>query len=195
MTNRLRAEYTELLDGHLPTGPALLVAGGRHIDPGVVTDLGPALHQLPDRNPGTGRRGNRDDRGPVLTSRSVLAWLTAGHGTLIVDALPYGVLPEAAVADLVTHLARAGHHERADALLTDLGVLGVRMPGSAKAGLEVPGRRYHAVRTVGSHRPGTGRTRRGDRLRRPLGRAHRVPEVDLVSRRLTRESTHNWRDS
>jgi bifunctional DNA-binding transcriptional regulator/antitoxin component of YhaV-PrlF toxin-antitoxin module len=132
VTNRLRAEYTELLDGHLPAGPALLFAGGRPVDPDDVTDLGPALHQLPDRDPGTGRRVYRDDRGPVLTSRAVLAWLTAGHGSLIADALPYGVLPEAAVTDLITALARAGAHERADALLSDLGVLGIRMPGPAR---------------------------------------------------------------
>lgn len=132
VTNRLRAEYTQLLDGHLPAGPALLFAGGRPVGPDEITDLGPVLHQLPDRDPGTGRRVYRDERGPVLTSRAVLAWLTAEHGTLITDALPYGVLPEAAVSDLVTTLARAGAHERADALLTDLGVLGVKMPGAAR---------------------------------------------------------------
>ncbi|MCS0606013.1 hypothetical protein NX794_33115 [Streptomyces sp. LP11] len=132
VTNRLRAEYTELLDGHLPAGPALLFAGGRPVDPDVLTDLGPVLHHLPDRDPGTGRRVYRDDRGPVLTSRAVLAWLTADHGTLIADALPYGVLPDAAVTDLITTLARAGAHERAEALLTDLGVLGVKMPGAAR---------------------------------------------------------------
>ncbi|MFE3610419.1 hypothetical protein [Streptomyces goshikiensis] len=132
VATRLRTEYTELLDGHLPAGAAVLFGGGRPVDPGDLTDLGPVLHQLPDREPGTGRRVYRDDRGPVLTSRAVLAWLTAEHGTLIADALPYGVLPEAAVSDLVTHLARAGAHERADALLTDLGVLGVRMPGPAR---------------------------------------------------------------
>ncbi|MFD8023934.1 hypothetical protein ACFV6G_26365 [Streptomyces lavendulae] len=132
MTNRLRAEYTELLVGHLPVGPALLFAGGRHVDPDDLTDLDPALHQLPDRDPGSGRRAYRDDRGPVLTSRAVLAWLTAEHGDLIADALPQGVLPEAAVTDLITHLARAGAHELADALLTDLGVLGVKMAGPAR---------------------------------------------------------------
>ncbi|MYX18407.1 hypothetical protein GTY67_34225 [Streptomyces sp. SID8374] len=132
VTNRLRAEYTELLDDQLPVGPALLFAGGRQVDPDDLTDLGPALHHLPDRDPGSGRRVYRDDRGPVLTSRAVLAWLTAEHGALIADALPYGLLPEAGVSDLVTHLARAGAHERADALLTDLGVLGLRMLGTAK---------------------------------------------------------------
>ncbi|MFK0181798.1 hypothetical protein ACIQVR_38265 [Streptomyces xanthochromogenes] len=69
----------------------------------------------------------------MLTSRAVLAWLTAGYGTLIADALPYGVLPEAAVADLVTTVARPGAHERADALLSDLGVLGIRTPGPARS--------------------------------------------------------------
>ncbi|MFY0516041.1 AbrB/MazE/SpoVT family DNA-binding domain-containing protein [Streptomyces anulatus] len=132
VTNRLRAEYMELLEGHLPAGPALLFAGGRRVAPDGLTDLGPTLHHMPDRDPGTGRRVYRDDRGPVLTSRAVLAWLTAKHGTLVADALPYGVLPEAGVADLVTILARAGAHERADALLTDLGVLGVKMPGAAR---------------------------------------------------------------
>ncbi|MFK0181797.1 hypothetical protein ACIQVR_38260 [Streptomyces xanthochromogenes] len=44
VTNCLRAEYTQLLHGHLPAGPALLFAGGRHVDPDDVTDLGPALH-------------------------------------------------------------------------------------------------------------------------------------------------------
>ncbi|MGW1354862.1 hypothetical protein ACWCQE_37210 [Streptomyces sp. NPDC002409] len=68
----------------------------------------------------------------MLTSRAVLAWLTAEYGDLIADALPHGVLPEAAVTDLITHLARAGAHERADALLTDLGVLGVKMPNTAR---------------------------------------------------------------
>ncbi|GGZ98933.1 hypothetical protein GCM10010371_68100 [Streptomyces subrutilus] len=132
VTTRLRAEYTELLDGHLPAGPALLFAGGRDVEPDDLTGLCPALHQLPERDPNIGRRVYRDDRGPVLTARAVLAWLTAEYGDLIADALPYGVLPEAAVTDLITHLARAGAHERADALLTDLGVLGLKTPCTAR---------------------------------------------------------------
>ncbi|MET8816484.1 AbrB/MazE/SpoVT family DNA-binding domain-containing protein [Streptomyces sp. NPDC004549] len=134
VANRLRSEYAELLDGHLPGGAALLFAGGRDIDidPSDLTVLGPVLHHLPDRAPASGRRAYRDDRGPVLTARAVLAWLTADHGTLVVDALPFGVMPEAAVSDLITVLAHAGAHQRADALLVDLGVLGLRLPGPSR---------------------------------------------------------------
>lgn len=129
---RLRDTYTPLLAGHLPTGPALLHAGGRDTDPADLTDLGPVLQPLPERAPGSGRRVYRDDQRPVLTARAVLAWFTSSPGDLVEDALPYAVLPEAAVTDLITTLAQAGAHQHADALLADLAVLGVRLPGPAK---------------------------------------------------------------
>ncbi|MEV8103158.1 hypothetical protein [Streptomyces sp. NPDC088135] len=125
---RLRATYTPLLTGHLPTGPAQLHVGGRDADP---DDLGAVLQPLPERDPGTGRRVYRDDQRLVLTARAILAWFTASPH-LVENALPYAVLPEAAVTDLITTLAQAGAHQRADALLADLAVFGVRLPGPAK---------------------------------------------------------------
>ncbi|MFJ6791980.1 hypothetical protein [Streptomyces angustmyceticus] len=68
----------------------------------------------------------------MLTARAILAWLTSSPKDLVEDALPYAVLPEAAVTDLITTLAQAGAHQHADALLADLAVLGVRMPSPAK---------------------------------------------------------------
>ena len=129
---RLRATYAPLLSAHLPVGPARLHGGGCSVDAADVTDLGPALQPLPERDPGSGRRAFRDDQRLVLTARAVLAWLSAGPGDLVDSVLPYAVLPEAAVTELITTLARAGAHQAADALLADLSVLGVRLPGPAK---------------------------------------------------------------
>ncbi|MEW1551342.1 AbrB/MazE/SpoVT family DNA-binding domain-containing protein [Streptomyces tsukubensis] len=130
--NRLREKYAELLADHLPAGPAQLHGGGRDsTEASEPAELGPALQPLPERGPGTGRWAYRDDARLVLTARAVLAWVAVGPG-LVENALPYGVLPEAAVEDLVTVLVRAGVHEHADALLADLAVLGVRVPGPAK---------------------------------------------------------------
>lgn len=129
---RLKATYAPLLAGHLPANSARLHAGGRGLDPTDLTDLGPVLQPLPDRDPGSGRRVYRDDQCLVLTARAVLAWFTSSPGDLVEDALPYGVLPEAAVTDLITTLAKASAHEHADALIADLAVLGVRLPGPTK---------------------------------------------------------------
>ncbi|MEW1551503.1 AbrB/MazE/SpoVT family DNA-binding domain-containing protein [Streptomyces tsukubensis] len=130
--NRLREKYAEILADHLPTGPAQLHGGGRDsAEPTEPTGLGTALQPLPERDPSTGCRVYRDDTRLVLTARAVLAWVAVGPG-LVENALPYGVLPEAAVEDLVTVLVRGGAGEHADALLADLAVLGVRMPGPAK---------------------------------------------------------------
>ncbi|WP_327071943.1 hypothetical protein [Kitasatospora sp. NBC_01302] len=128
---RLRATYSPLLTDHLPLYPARLHAGGLGVDadPG---DLGPVLHPLPERDPGSGRRVYRDDQRVVVTARAVLAWLTAGPGSLVEYALPNAVLPEAGVGELITVLARAGAHQDADALLAELAVIGLRLPSPAK---------------------------------------------------------------
>ncbi|MFE4360426.1 hypothetical protein [Kitasatospora sp. NPDC056800] len=68
----------------------------------------------------------------VVTARAVLAWLGSGPGSPLDSWLDHAVLPEPAVTELVTALARAGAHDRADALLAELAVLGVRQPGPAK---------------------------------------------------------------
>ncbi|MFF2751331.1 AbrB/MazE/SpoVT family DNA-binding domain-containing protein [Kitasatospora sp. NPDC058048] len=143
---RLRAAFVPLLDGHLPAGEARLHAGGLAPD----EEPGPLpipLQPLPDRSAAAdgGRIAVRDDRRAVFTARAILAWFAAEPGSRVDAWLPYAVLPEPAVAELYTALARAGAHQRADTLLAELAVLGVRLPGPAKARATLAEDTAHAV--------------------------------------------------
>lgn len=98
---------TESLDGHLPTGPALLFASGRRFDPEDITDLGPVPHQLPGRGlaPAAGCAGR------IVGLCSPPARSSPGSPPVTAPSshtLPHGVMPEAAVTNLVLLLAQAG---------------------------------------------------------------------------------------
>ncbi|MEV7602945.1 AbrB/MazE/SpoVT family DNA-binding domain-containing protein [Kitasatospora sp. NPDC089797] len=128
--NRLRATFTVLLDGHLPAGPARMLVGGTTLTktagplPVPMRPLSPASPEDRAVVPG--------DCQAVFTARAVLAGITGEHTSRMDLWLSRAVLPESAVTELFTILARAGTHERADALLADLAVLGVQIPGPAK---------------------------------------------------------------
>ncbi|KOV13308.1 hypothetical protein ADK60_29885 [Streptomyces sp. XY431] len=135
---RLRADFGPPLAGHLPLGQALMLTGGHPLpEPDDDTDPLPAeLRPLP-----WDVRGVRvlalGEHKVVLTARAVLHWIAAGPDSRVGHWLDRAVLPEAAVADLVTVLARAGIHERADHLLNELTLLGVRQvrPAEHRAAL------------------------------------------------------------
>ncbi|UKZ02835.1 AbrB/MazE/SpoVT family DNA-binding domain-containing protein (plasmid) [Streptomyces viridifaciens] len=77
----------------------------------------------------------------VLTASAVLGWLTGadgtGPGSAMAGTLPYAVLPEQAVAQLVTVLVRAGGRDEVDMVLADLQLLGLKLtaPGEGHADL------------------------------------------------------------
>ncbi|WP_380286476.1 hypothetical protein [Kitasatospora purpeofusca] len=127
--DRLRTTVEPLLTGHLPTGPARILTGGHPLpedeNPGP---LPAALRPLPDSAPIL----PLGDQRVVFTARAVLAWISGGPGSRAATWLGQAVLPEPAVTELVTVLARAGVHEQADAVLAELAVVGVRQPGPAK---------------------------------------------------------------
>ncbi|WP_457541831.1 AbrB/MazE/SpoVT family DNA-binding domain-containing protein [Streptomyces filamentosus] len=145
LRNRLRAVYGPLLAGHAPAGPVLPYVGGRGLDPDALPDpaglphlaapgtaLRPVLAQDP-QDPRAFQRLYEEGQPAVFTARAVLAWFTApddSHRTACL--LSHAVLPEAAVTELATALAQAGIHDRLDALLAELGALGVRTPGPAR---------------------------------------------------------------
>ncbi|MFF7995057.1 AbrB/MazE/SpoVT family DNA-binding domain-containing protein [Kitasatospora xanthocidica] len=130
---RLREDLAPLLAGHLPASAAGLRVGGRPVpaeqpEPGgplqeLTVSKGTALFQSPPL---------WEDKRAVFTARAVLAWLAADQRALVDTFLPHAVLPEAAATELVTTLARAGAHQHADRLLTDLGLLGVQRPSTAE---------------------------------------------------------------
>ncbi|MGW7448151.1 AbrB/MazE/SpoVT family DNA-binding domain-containing protein [Kitasatospora sp. NPDC054795] len=127
--DRFRSTVEPLLTGHLPTSPARLLTGGHPFpeneNPGP---LPAALRPLPD----SARISPLGDQRVVFTARAVLAWISGGPGSRAASWLGQAVLPEPAVTELVTVLARAGAHDRADAVLAELAVVGVHQPGPAK---------------------------------------------------------------
>lgn len=143
---RLRATFGPLLDGHLPNGPARLLAGGLSLteEPGPLPIV---LHPLPGgtQRPEGGSIAVPDDQTAVFTARGLLAWFAAEPGSRVDAWLSHAVLPEPAVAELYTTLARAGAHDRADALLTNLAVLGVHLPDPAEHRTTLAEDTAHAV--------------------------------------------------
>ncbi|MFD9597358.1 AbrB/MazE/SpoVT family DNA-binding domain-containing protein [Kitasatospora sp. NPDC059973] len=131
--DQLRTTFAPLLAGHLPAGPALMLTGGHPLpDHDENSDQPPAeLRPLPGDTRGVRVLAGGEQR-VVVTARAVLAWIAAGPDSRVSHWLDRAILPEAAVADLVTVLARAGAHERADHLLAELTLLGVRQPRPAE---------------------------------------------------------------
>ncbi|MER5353376.1 hypothetical protein ABT093_23955 [Kitasatospora sp. NPDC002551] len=127
--DRLRTTVEPLLTGHLPTGPARMLTGGHLPEDENPGPLPAALRPLPDSTRISPHGG---DQRVVFTARAVLAWIGGGPGSREASWLGQAVLPEPAVAELVTVLARAGAHDRAEAVLAELAVVGVRQPGPAK---------------------------------------------------------------
>ncbi|MFD4392625.1 AbrB/MazE/SpoVT family DNA-binding domain-containing protein [Streptomyces sp. NPDC058495] len=145
LRTRLRATYGPLLTGHAPAGPIVLHIGGRDLEPEDLPDpaglprlTGPGMTTLcpvlgqDAHDPRAFQRLYGEGQPVVLTARAVLSWLTTPDDHRTDSLLACAVLPETAVTDLVTTLAQAGIHDRLDALLADLGALGVRVPGPAK---------------------------------------------------------------
>ncbi|WP_327075503.1 AbrB/MazE/SpoVT family DNA-binding domain-containing protein (plasmid) [Kitasatospora purpeofusca] len=122
----LRHTFAPLLADHLPAEPALMLAGGHPLpDDTPPHPLPDALRHLPAGVP-TG------EKRVVVTASAVLAWIKSGPDSRVNMWLDRAVLPEAAAGELVTVLARAGAHERADHLLAELALLGVRRPSTAE---------------------------------------------------------------
>ncbi|MFJ4094169.1 AbrB/MazE/SpoVT family DNA-binding domain-containing protein [Kitasatospora sp. NPDC089913] len=134
---QLRNTFAPLLGDHLPAGPALMLTGGYPLPEPDDTDPLPAeLRPLPRAVQGVGVLALGDQRA-VLTARAVLHWIATGPDSKVNAWLDRVVLPEAAVNELVTVLARAGAHERADRLLAELPLIGVRQvcPAEHRAAL------------------------------------------------------------
>jgi bifunctional DNA-binding transcriptional regulator/antitoxin component of YhaV-PrlF toxin-antitoxin module len=154
LMQRLRDTFRPLLADQLPAGPARLHYGG-HLDelpPGDTDVLPLELRELdlPDWPAVLAATEPADEPYAVLTARAVLAWLTAEPGSVVDAALPHAVLPETAVTELITTMARAGAHAQADPLLTDLALLGVQMPSSDEHRATLAGRTATALEHIAS---------------------------------------------
>ncbi|MEV7602953.1 hypothetical protein AB0O91_36865 [Kitasatospora sp. NPDC089797] len=129
---RLRATTGRLLP---PQGPVTVRWGGR---PGLPATARPTDPLLPaaaakrtlDRALAYAESGGTDTL-VVVTASAVLGWLAeaegAGPGSLADSLLPYAVLPEQAVAQLVTALVKAGARDQVDLVLADLQLLGLKL--------------------------------------------------------------------
>ncbi|MFE3875469.1 AbrB/MazE/SpoVT family DNA-binding domain-containing protein [Kitasatospora sp. NPDC059146] len=127
--DRLRESFAPLLAGYLPTDPAQMLVGGHPLPENDAS--GPLPTALLPLSDGI-RISPASDQRVVFTAGAILAWIGGGPGSRANTWLYQAVLPEPAVTELVTVLARAGAHEQADTLLAELAVVGVRQPGPAK---------------------------------------------------------------